>query len=226
MTGTYQLQRPRSLAEQAAEQIRGRIVRGDFALGEALSETTLAAELGVSKTPIREAFLRLKTEGLVDIQPQRGTFVFQMTADEVRALSDFRDVLETAALVFAMRRDARALGHALGLIVADMRSALAARRPDQYRELDGLYHQRIIEHAANTFLWGSYETIAFRVQSLRNRLSQDESLNARSFEEHKVLARLVGRGETARAKAFLSRHIGTTAADYRRLLRRSGAARG
>src|SRR5262245_4726210 len=60
-----QLQRPKSLAEQAADQIRARIIRGEFELGAALSETTLATEMGVSKTPIREAFLRLKTEGLV-----------------------------------------------------------------------------------------------------------------------------------------------------------------
>ena len=221
----YQLQRPRSLAEQAAEQIRLRIVRGDFQLGEALSETALAAELGVSKTPVREAFLRLKTEGLVDIQPQRGTFVFQMTAREVQELSDFRDVLETAALAFSMGGNARTLGQALNAIVADMKGALASRRADRYRELDGLFHQRIIEHCGNSFLAGCYETIAFRVQSLRNRLSQDADLNARSVEEHRTLARLVGRGETVKAKAFLSKHIGTTASEYDKLLRQTDAAR-
>ncbi|RDJ94283.1 GntR family transcriptional regulator, partial [Lacticaseibacillus rhamnosus] len=63
--------------EQAADRIRNRIVKGDFRLGEALSETTLATELGISKTPVREAFLILKTEGLVDILPQRGTFGFR-----------------------------------------------------------------------------------------------------------------------------------------------------
>jgi DNA-binding GntR family transcriptional regulator len=222
---SYQLQRPRSLAEQAAEQIRLRIIRGDFQLGEALSETALAAELGVSKTPIREAFLRLKTEGLVDIQPQRGTFVFQMTASEVRELSDLRDVLETAALASAMRSDARGLGQALGTIVVDMRAALAARRADRYRELDQLFHQRIIDHCGNTFLANCYETIAFRVQSLRNRLSQDGDLNARSLEEHRDLARLVAKGEAAKAKAYLSKHIGTTASDYERILRQAEAAR-
>ena len=135
--------RPRSLADQAADQIRHRIVKGDFQLGEALSETTLAAELGVSKTPIREAFLRLKTEGLVDIQPQRGTFVFRMSAAEVRTLSEFRDVLETSALRLAMRADAPALGQALESSVADMERALAREDPVGYREYDGLFHKCI-----------------------------------------------------------------------------------
>jgi DNA-binding GntR family transcriptional regulator len=58
----YPLKRPRTLTEQAADAIRARIVSGDFQPGEALSEITLAAELGVSKTPVREAFLQLKNE--------------------------------------------------------------------------------------------------------------------------------------------------------------------
>ena len=68
-----------SLAGNAAEQIRRKIVDGTLELGQALSENALAAELGVSKTPIREALQRLETEGLVQILPQRGTFVFPLS---------------------------------------------------------------------------------------------------------------------------------------------------
>ena len=78
------IKRQKTLTEQAADAIRARIVEGQFEFGEALSEITLATELGVSKTPVREAFLQLKNEGLVDILPQRGTFVFRMTIEELR----------------------------------------------------------------------------------------------------------------------------------------------
>ena len=61
---------PRSLAGAATENIRRRIVDGDLKLGQALSETTLAAELGISKTPIREALVRLESEGLELRAPQ------------------------------------------------------------------------------------------------------------------------------------------------------------
>jgi DNA-binding GntR family transcriptional regulator len=208
------LTRTRSLADQAAEQIRLRIVRGDFQLGEALSETTLAAELGVSKTPIREAFLRLKTEGLVDVQPQRGTFVFRMSAGEVRTLSEFRDILETSALRLAMQKNAPALASALGSIVTGMDGTLAGDDAVGYRELDGLFHKCIIDHCGNAYLSEAYATVAFRIQALRNRLSRESDLNARSLEEHRTLAGLIGRGLDAEAVAFLKTHIATTAADY------------
>lgn len=206
--------RPRSLADQAADQIRHRIVKGDFQLGEALSETTLAAELGVSKTPIREAFLRLKNEGLVDIQPQRGTFVFRMSVAEVRTLSEFRDILETSALRQAMRTDAKALAQALESIVADMGTVLARDDVGKYRELDGLYHKCIIDHCDNAYLSEAFAMIAFRIQALRNRLSLDPALNARSLKEHRRLAQMAGRGLETKAVAFLRKHIATTADNY------------
>jgi DNA-binding GntR family transcriptional regulator len=211
------LDRPRSLADQAAGAIRARIVNGDLKLGEALSETALAAELGVSKTPIREAFLRLRTEGLVDIQPQRGTFVFDMTAEEVKELSELREVLEIAAVRFAIRRRPQALADALDAIVAAMREAFKGN-PAGYKTLDGAFHQAIIEHAGNAFLQTSYETFAFRIQALRNRLSRDPVLNRRSLREHRELSALVRAGEIYRASTVLSDHIRATAANYVRVV--------
>src|SRR3546814_10151521 len=63
---------------------------GELMLGEALSENVLAAQLGISKTPVREALLQLKLEGLVDIQPQRGSFVFTMAPEEAAELCQYR----------------------------------------------------------------------------------------------------------------------------------------
>src|SRR5690242_16653848 len=63
--------RPRSLTQLVVDQIRDLIVTGKLALGEQLSENALAERLGVSRTPVREAFLRLEAERLVEIRPQR-----------------------------------------------------------------------------------------------------------------------------------------------------------
>ncbi|KAB2914860.1 MAG: GntR family transcriptional regulator [Hyphomicrobiaceae bacterium] len=210
--------RPRSLAEQAAEQIRHRIVNGDFQLGEALSETALASELGVSKTPIREAFLRLKTEGLVDVQPQRGTFVFQIDHDEARVLSDFRDVLEIAALRQTMRENAPGLARLLKPIISEMKTVLARKDTRRYRALDDQFHRRLIDYCGNAYLSEAYATIAFRIQALRNRLSQDPRLNAKSLQEHQALVRLIERGATSEAVGVLRRHIARTPKDYAKTL--------
>ena len=92
------LARPRSLTEMVITQIRELIVSGRLVLGEQLSESALAEQLGVSRTPVREAFLRLETERLVEVRPQRGTFVFQYGVAELRDICELREVLETGAL--------------------------------------------------------------------------------------------------------------------------------
>ena len=77
--------RPKSLTELVVDELRTRIIDGRLRLGEALSENTLAAELGISKTPVREALLQLKLERLVDVLPQRGTYVFRLRRGPGRA---------------------------------------------------------------------------------------------------------------------------------------------
>ena len=120
------LKRPKSLTEQAADEIRARIVSGEFPLGTPLSENALAGLLGVSKTPIREALLQLKMEGLVCIQPQRGTFVFDMSARQVEELGELRETVESGALALAARRNAPALIAALRAGHREMEAALQA----------------------------------------------------------------------------------------------------
>jgi len=83
MTETLRLKRPQLLTDLACERIREAIVGGEFKLGEQMSEAQLAQRLGVSKTPVREALLRLKGDGLVEIHPQRGSFVFSLTPAQV-----------------------------------------------------------------------------------------------------------------------------------------------
>lgn len=205
---------PRSLADHAAGHIRRQIVTGHFKLGAALSETALAGALGISKTPVREALARLATEGLVVIQPQRGTFVFRMDAAEARRLSEFREVLEVAALRLAMRKHAAGLAQALNSIVVGMTAALAGGDGSKYRELDALYHECIVERCGNHYLARSYALIAFRIQALRYRLGSKRTLDIATLKQHRLLADLVARGMKAKAVALLRKHIADALAHY------------
>lgn len=214
---------PRSLAGNAAEQIRRRIVDGELKLGQALSETTLAAELGISKTPIREALVRLEAEGLIQILPQRGTFVFPLSEVDAHALSDFRCLLEIEALRIAMRDHAPALVAALKAVLAKMQPSRSHSASMQYRALDDRFHRAIIEHSNNAYLAAAYENIAVLVQTLRNRLVIDVRTHAQSLKDHKNLVRLVEKGDVEKAAALLKEHVARTPAEYARLLTRSRA---
>lgn len=208
------LERGPSLTDQAAQEIRARIVRGIFQLGEPLSEIALANELGVSKTPVREALMELKRQGLVEVHPQRGTFVFDMTATQVRKLSDLRTILETAALRLALANAPDTLHARWAAIVAEMRAALKVQDTERYRTLDGDFHRVLFELADNPYLLEAFDLIAFRVQALRNRLSLDPALNANSFDEHVRLTALVGAGAGGEIAELLVRHIEGTREHY------------
>lgn len=209
------LERGPSLTDQAAQEIRSRIVRGVFQLGEPLSEITLANELGVSKTPVREALMELKRQGLVEVHPQRGTFVFELDATQVRKLSELRGILETAALKLAIANDAPGLRVRWSAIVEDMQAALADADAERYRTLDGAFHRVMFELADNPYLLEAFDLIAFRIQALRNRLSLDPTLNSTSFDEHVRLAAMVPDGASVdEIVALLGRHIEWTREHY------------
>lgn len=208
------LERGPSLTEQAAETLRASIIDGAFQLGEPLSEISLASELGVSKTPVREALMQLKRDGLVEIHPQRGTFVFTMTADQVRQLSEMRAILEVAALRLAMTRNRPALTAAWTEIVAGMRAALTARDTARYRALDGDFHRAFVELADNAYLLEAFNGLAFRVQALRNRLSREDELNRTSFADHRAFLDLARRDELDAILDLAARHVEWTRDHY------------
>lgn len=202
------------LSQQALEQIRARIVDGTLALGEAISETSLAASLQVSKTPVREALQELKREGLVQIFPKRGTFVFEASPELVRELSDFRLVLETAALERVMVEAWGQLVDHLEPIVAEMNEAIARSDFARYRLLDAALHRGIVRFCGNAFLRDAHAAIEFRVQALRTRLSTDAENNNRTMTEHRSLIAAIADRDTPGALDILRHHILQTRESY------------
>ena len=86
MTDILQIKRPDSLSKTAEEHIRNGIINGTFQLGESLPEVKLSNAMGISKTPIREALSALNLQGLVQIFPHRGAFVFSLSQEDVMQL--------------------------------------------------------------------------------------------------------------------------------------------
>lgn len=208
------LTRAKTLSQQAADEIRARIVRGDVAMGAPLSENMLAAELGVSKTPVREALLQLKMEGLVSVHPQRGSFVFDMTATQIAELGELRETLELAALRLAMRRHREPLVAALQALVEAMAAAVTADDAALYRQLDAEFHDALFVHCGNTSMRECYRGFAFRVQALRGRLSIDPALNRTSLGEHREIVRRIADDDVDGASEWLAAHMQGTIWEY------------
>lgn len=195
-----------SLTEKAYQRIRGAIVEGDLAFGEQLSEAQIGKVLGMSKAPVRAAFIRLKDKGLVNIVPQSGTYVFSPTAEDVRGLSHLRAVLENEALHEAMKHRPARLLERLDAALAAMKKAVAAKDWPAYGSADNDYHRAIIEESGNPYLAEAYYLGAAALEALRVRL-QAGGLRERSIGEHIEMAKLLRTRQVEKAAQLLQLHI-------------------
>ncbi len=134
-----------SFKERAYQHIRAKLLRGGLASGERLSEEALAAEIGISRTPVREALNRLATEGLATQLPHYGVFVRTFHRDELADLYDLRILLEShAARLAAERRTEKQLVE-IQAICERQREVVRAFRRQGGVELDGDLAERQIE---------------------------------------------------------------------------------
>jgi DNA-binding GntR family transcriptional regulator len=212
------LARPKSLKELVVEELRTRIIDGRLQFGAGLSENALAADLGISKTPVREALLQLKVAGLVDVQPQRGTYVFRLAAPQVAMISELREILETAAAAAAIERNYPPLLAGMNRIFEAMRRAYDADDIVGYRRLDGEYHQTLIDLCGNPYIRDAYGQVGFRIQALRSRLSNEALLNKLSFKDHRDMLKLIKARDVTALQALLRSHIHQTKQSYLDLL--------
>ena len=197
-----------SLTSLVTERIRDAIVDGRFGLGEALSELKLAAALNVSRTPVRDALTALQLQGLIDVRPQSGSFVFMPAEEDVAELAEFRRVLEVTALrlCFARRRD-----EALREMRREADAMERARDADDrlgVARADTAFHQAIAENSANEYLIAAYRLVSGRVAALRtHNLMSADTIRNRSLGEHRAVIAAFAKGDLGRAETVLEQHI-------------------
>jgi DNA-binding GntR family transcriptional regulator len=214
------LSRPESLTEMALRELRSAIIDGRLKLGDQLSEIRLSRMLGISKTPVREALLQLKREGLVQIDPQRGTSIFRIMDDEIDQIARFRQLLEIAAAEFILAGDPGPVSRKMGRVVDAMHRALARGDVASYRRLDADFHMVLIEGSGNRYVVDAYGLIAAKIGALRTRAHDDANVVESSLKVHSELLGLLAAGERAAFCALLRRHIQNTGRDYRAWLAR------
>jgi len=196
-----------SLTREAYERIRSAIVSGGLQFGEQLSETQIANALGMSKAPVRAAFMELRDKGLVTIVPQSGTYVVSPTAEDVSTASRFRALLENEALHEAMRRRPKEVVERLKEVIALMKPALANGDWHAYGNADNAYHQVFLDASGNRYLSRAHQLSATVLQALRSRLQHGGNFRERSFGEHIEMARFLEKGDVAAAAALMRTHI-------------------
>ena len=149
-----------NLSEELVETVRDMIVDGKLEAGGRVNEVHLAARLGVSRTPLREALMRLVSEGAVSVVPRLGFFVCPLTAEEVENIYPMRSILDPAALRLA-GIPSRSKLERLALI---NRRFAAATDPGEIVRFDDQWHLTLIEACPNTILLDLIQQFMWRTR--------------------------------------------------------------
>ncbi|WP_391089853.1 FCD domain-containing protein [Vibrio sp. NH-UV-68] len=199
--------RPKSLTENVAENLRYSIVNGELKLGQPLSEASLSETFGVSKTPVREALFILKQEGLIDIIPQKGSFVFQPDEKSIVELCNFRSYLEPIAIEESMRNDSQAFLESLEISIVKMEHKLKNKDFQAFLLLDGEFHESFFKYCNNSLLQKSYQLVQFHIGAIRSHLTSTEDSYTEILEDHRRIYQMLNDDEIEEAKSTLRKHV-------------------
>ncbi|WP_280153934.1 GntR family transcriptional regulator [Piscinibacter sp. XHJ-5] len=211
----FKIETPKSLGTLVAQRLRDAIIDGQFALGAMIPEETLASSFGVSRTPVREALNQLQLLGLVVVRPQRGSYVFEASEDDIAALCEFRCVIEPRAAELAWRHDRDATIASVSAAIADMNAARRQKDAVRYSRADTQLHEAFVNHCGNFYVQAAYATAGARIAALRTHLSAPgDVLHSSGFEQHKRLLDLFREGDFKAFEALMREHATGTRKRY------------
>ena len=197
----------RTKADEAYRVIRAAILDGELAPGSAIDKPALCARLGLSRFPVGAALSRLAFEHLVDVQPQRGTFVARIAAGETRELMHVRRGIEAelAALAAVSLTAEQADGLARTLRYATV-AAAAEDRADFHR-LDLLFHAQIASALGFSYAASVLDGVRARIDRVRRLMLPLQGRLTGTLDEHRAIHAAIAAGDADAARAAMSHHL-------------------
>ncbi|KAA9008755.1 GntR family transcriptional regulator [Histidinibacterium aquaticum] len=212
----------RSLTQDTYEALRSAILVGKFAPDTLWSDRELAAQLGFSRTPVREAIQRLAADGLVEVIPRRGTRVLPLLADDVREIHQVARALELEAAIMLATSRKRDLGP-LQRLVAEMAEALEAADRDRWVRADEAFHHDLVEACGNRRLARMYHAQRGLTDRARYFALHLRDLPTKSADDHRAMLEAIERRDTARLCELYHEHWDRTTAELLALIERHGS---
>jgi phosphonate utilization transcriptional regulator len=204
---TITLLQTSSLASVVQAELERLILSGELAPGEKLTETTLAARMGVSRGPLREAFRMLDEAGLVRTEKNRGVFVRDIPIDEAVEIFDLRAAMdELVGRRLAQTISAAALREIKGM-VDSMEQAVKAKDAYSYHLLNLKFHDRLVELAGNGKLTAIYRKLIKELSLFRRLNLADGWLMPISAGEHRQIVKAIASGDADAAGKAMFDHV-------------------
>ena len=204
---SFRVERPASAGAQAFAALRHAIVTLSLRPGQAVSEQEAAQRLRVSRTPVREAFIKLAEAGLIEVQPQRGTFIRKISVKVVEDARFVREAIELAVLREAVGRlPPSFFAGARGLIAAQ-REAVAADELERFRGLDDTFHRSFAVAVERGHAWAVIEAQKAQMDRVRFLSLPEATPIGRLIDQHEAILDAVERGDAAASEAALRTHL-------------------
>ena len=204
---TIALLQSSSLTSVVQGELERMILSGELAPGAKLTEMTLAARLGVSRGPLREAFRMLDEAGLVRTEKNRGVFVRDLPVDEAIEIFDLRAAMdELVGRRLAEHITAPQLKEVRGL-VEQMEQAVKAKDAHHYHLLNLKFHDRLVELAGNSKLTAIYRKQIKELSLFRRLNLADDWLLPISANEHRQIVKAIASGDAQAAGKAMFDHV-------------------
>jgi DNA-binding GntR family transcriptional regulator len=194
-------------ADRAYDHVKHAILDGSYAGGALLTEGEVADAVGVSRTPVREAMLRLQVEGMLRLYPKKGAMVVPVTAAEAEAVLEARTLVESWAAPRAAAQGAT-LADELEPYLTQMREHRDRAYVTGFSEADRTFHERIVDAAGNAILTRLYRSLRERqicISRAAMRLSVERM--DRAVADHARLVELLRTGDEAGFVELTDHHL-------------------
>lgn len=197
----------RSLADQVYAHIKRMILSGELHAGERIPEERVAADFGVSRTPIREAMRRLEEYGLVRLKPRSYAEVVRMDAEDADKIADVRAALEELAVRLLAERATPQDCRALRELAVACQSLAQADDPAAVFEKDSQLHKEIARRSGNSCLLEFMERLDAKVQLCRLVNCLTPAHIATAVAQHEPIIDAIGRHDADAAAELMVRHV-------------------
>ena len=194
-----------SVGPQVYRILREQIIQAELLPGERLSESDVAKTLSVSRQPVREAFIKLSEEGLVQVLPQRGTFVTRISVASVMDVRFVREAIEADVVRVVAEAHAAETVEELRRQIAEQRKVPQQDRAGFLR-LDELFHRTLAAAAGKAYAWTVIESVKAQMDRVRF-LSVDEMQVGRLIDQHEKIVDGIAAGDMAAAEKATRLHL-------------------
>ncbi|MBO2453730.1 GntR family transcriptional regulator [Actinomadura barringtoniae] len=197
----------KSTVEIVSDELRSAILYGSLAPGSQLGEADLAARLGISRGPLREAMQRLVQEGLLHSEPHRGLFVITLDESDVEDVYMTRLAIERAACVLVMQRNRGEAVVQLTESLQELEDAARERDRVKMSDADQAFHEVLVRASGSPRLERMAQTLLVETRMCLNALQATYPEPDELVEEHRRLVDAIADGEEERLLRLIEEHM-------------------